>query len=193
MAFPGKTSPEAILSAAIALLEREGGEALTLRRIAALLGVVPNALYRYYASREALIAAIADETARRLLAAIDAGLDESKGANAAGAEARVRTLINIYVAFSNAHPDLYQTLVGDKSGGEAAGLPQPLARERLWLKVIDVIEPLAGAQNAPLAAVTLWGLLHGMWTLRRANLFGGDMPAEIGAFAVDALLKGLAP
>ena len=37
MAYPGKTSPEAIRAAAIGLLEREGGAALTLRRVAGVL------------------------------------------------------------------------------------------------------------------------------------------------------------
>ena len=189
MAFPSKTSPEAIRTAAIELLEREGEAALTLRRIAGLLGIVPNALYRHYASREVLIAAVADEVARRLLIAINETLDRPEGGTLLRAEDRVRALMNVYAEFSDAHPDLYQTLMTNRSAAEA-GLPQPLGHDQLWLKVIEVIEPLTGRENAPLAAITLWSLLHGMWALKRANLLGGKKPTEIGSFSIDALLKG---
>jgi len=191
MAYPSKTSPEAIRAAAIELLENEGEAALTLRRIANLLGVVPNALYRYYANRDVLIAAVADEVARRLLAAINQAIDQTEKGGLSRPEDRVRALINVYGKFAGAHPDLYRTLMADRSAAEA-GLPQPLGHDQLWLKVIEVLEPLTGPMNASLAASTLWSLLHGMWALKQANLLGGKKPDDIGDFALNAFLKGLA-
>ena len=188
MAYPSKTSPEAIKVAAIDLLEREGEAALTLRRIADLLGVVPNALYRYYANRDVLIAAVADEVARRLLAAINQALDTQ---DLSHPEDRVRALMDVYAEFAGTHPGLYQTLMADRSAAEA-GLPQPLGHDQLWLRVIEVLEPLTGATNAPIAASTLWSLLHGIWALRQANLLGGKKPDDIVDFALNAFLKGLA-
>ena len=46
--------------------------------------------------------------------------------------------------------------------------------------------------DAEAAAVTLWGLLHGLWGLQRANLLGGEKPADVGRFGIDARLRGLA-
>jgi len=191
MVFPTKTNPVAIRAAAIKLLENEGETALTLRRIAGILGITPNALYRYYASRDVLITAVADEVARRLLTAINQALDHLGTAPAPCAEARVRTLMQVYAKFADAHPDLYQTLTTDRSAAEA-GLPQPLGYEQLWLKAVEVIEPLTGPANATVAAMTLWSLLHGRWALNRANLLDGKKPGDIDAFAIDAFLKGLA-
>ena len=191
MAYPSKTSPEAIKAAAIGLLEREGEAALTLRRVASTLGVVPNALYRYYATRDVLVAAVADEVARRLLAAINDALDRQGQDAPRCAEDRVRTLLEVYAAFADAHPALYATLMTDRPDAEAA-LPQPLGYELLWLRVIEVLEPLTGQADAPAAAVTLWSLLHGMWALERANLLGGQKPKDVAGFAVSAVLKGLA-
>lgn len=49
---------EAVLATSTALLEREGVEALTLRRLAAMHGVSEPALYRHFASKDALLAAV---------------------------------------------------------------------------------------------------------------------------------------
>jgi AcrR family transcriptional regulator len=189
MAFPNKTSPEAIKAAAIDVLEQEGEAALTLRRIAGVLGITPNALYRYYGSRDVLIAAVADEVARRLLAAINLALAELGPASSA--EARIGTLMRVYARFCDAHPDLYQTFATDRTTAEA-GLPRPLGYEELWLKAVEVIEPLTGPANAVMAAVTLWSVLHGRWALKRANLLSDEKPDDIDAFAINAFLKGLA-
>jgi AcrR family transcriptional regulator len=51
---------ERIVSAAIALAEEAGLEAVSLRRVADRLGVTPMALYRHVASKEDLLDAMAD-------------------------------------------------------------------------------------------------------------------------------------
>ncbi len=191
MAYPSKTSPGAIRAAAIGLLEREGEAALTLRRVAGVLGIVPNALYRYYATRDVLVAAVADQVARRLLAAINEALDRPGQDGPRRAEDRIRTLMEVYAAFADAHPALYATLMTNRPTAEAK-LPQPLGYDLLWARVIMVLEPLTGQADAPAAAVTLWSLLHGMWALDRANLLGDQKPKNVGGFAINAVLKGLA-
>jgi AcrR family transcriptional regulator len=49
-----------VIEAALALVDSEGLEALTFRRLARDLGVTPMALYRYVASKDELLAAMAD-------------------------------------------------------------------------------------------------------------------------------------
>jgi AcrR family transcriptional regulator len=52
---PARLSRQTILHAAVALLEREPGEPLTVARIAAEVEAVPAALYRHFASLDALL------------------------------------------------------------------------------------------------------------------------------------------
>ena len=189
MAYPSKTNPAAIKAAAIELLEQDGEAALTLRRVAGVLGVNPNALYRYYATRDVLVAAVADEVARRLLAAIDQALERCDRNVSYGPKDCVRALMDVYAAFADAHPDLYGTLMTDRALAETK-LPQPLGYDLLWSRVVEVLEPLTGRTNAPSAAATLWSLLHGMWVLERANLLGDQKPRGMTDFAVNAVLKG---
>jgi AcrR family transcriptional regulator len=55
---PARLSREGILEAALALLEREPGEPLSVGRIAAEVGAVPAALYRHFASLDELLDAV---------------------------------------------------------------------------------------------------------------------------------------
>jgi AcrR family transcriptional regulator len=50
-----------IADTARALLAAEGSAAVSMRRIAAAIGVTPMALYRHYPNRDALLAAVADQ------------------------------------------------------------------------------------------------------------------------------------
>jgi hypothetical protein len=103
----------------------------------------------------------------------------------------MRVLVEVYVSFADEHPALYQTLMTDNNMAEAeAALPKPLGHDLLWDQVIAVIAPLTGLKKAPAVAVTLWGLLHGLWELQRAKLLGGKKPADVVGFGVDALIKG---
>jgi len=60
---PAKLSREAIVAAALALLDREGAQALTMRRVGGELGVEAMSLYRHVADRAALLEGLADQLA----------------------------------------------------------------------------------------------------------------------------------
>ena len=60
-------SRRSIVTSAIVLIEREGPDALSMRRLGKRLGVEAMALYHHFTSRDELIAAIADD----LLAPLD--------------------------------------------------------------------------------------------------------------------------
>jgi AcrR family transcriptional regulator len=53
-------SRDRVVAAAREVLEREGVDALTMRRVAAALGVAPNALYSHVADKGALLEAVMD-------------------------------------------------------------------------------------------------------------------------------------
>jgi AcrR family transcriptional regulator len=67
-------SRAAVLAAARRIADEEGVAPLTIRRLAAELGVAPNAFYTYVPNKEALLDALVDD----LLAGVDAG-DPAEG------------------------------------------------------------------------------------------------------------------
>ena len=188
MAYPSKTDRSTITDAALALVEREGQEALTLRRLAGEVGVTANALYRYFASRDMLVAAAADAVGHRLHVAIEngvAGLPSSRTD-----EDCVRKLLAVYSSFAEEHPALYRTFLR-ATPQASAQLPEPRYHELLWDQSCSIIEPLVGTDDTPSATVSLWGLLHGMWALRQAGVLGGKKPAEVDAYAFNTFIRGL--
>jgi len=68
-----RLSRSAVVDRALALADREGLEALTIRRLATELGVTPMALYWHFRSKEELIAGLAD----RIWGEINTDVDRS--------------------------------------------------------------------------------------------------------------------
>ncbi|HLW95812.1 MAG TPA: TetR/AcrR family transcriptional regulator C-terminal domain-containing protein [Solirubrobacteraceae bacterium] len=63
---PAKLSRQAILAGALALLDREGADALTMRRLGSELGVEAMSLYRHVKDRDELLEGLADFLATEL-------------------------------------------------------------------------------------------------------------------------------
>jgi AcrR family transcriptional regulator len=61
-----RLSRERVLAAALGLVDRGGLEALTLRRLAADLGVEPAAIYRYAPNKQALLDGVVEQVMSRL-------------------------------------------------------------------------------------------------------------------------------
>lgn len=76
-----------IKAAATALLQPQVAGDLSLRAVARQVGLTPSAIYRYFASRDAIVAALASDAGDDLAAALDAA-----GAASAAATAPVRAL-----------------------------------------------------------------------------------------------------
>jgi AcrR family transcriptional regulator len=68
--MPAAPTAQKIATAARRLLDREGAEAVTMRRVAEAVGITPMAVYRHYPDRAGLLNALAnegfEELARRL-------------------------------------------------------------------------------------------------------------------------------
>jgi AcrR family transcriptional regulator len=64
-----RLDPDKILTAALAVAGRHGLSGLTLRMVGAELGADPTAIYRHFASKEALVAAMADRLFAEVVAA----------------------------------------------------------------------------------------------------------------------------
>ncbi len=65
--------PRALIAAATAIVEESGVEALSVREVARRVGVSPGAPFRHFASREALLVAVAEQAMERLIMAVEAG------------------------------------------------------------------------------------------------------------------------
>src|SRR3954463_12839413 len=93
----------ALLEEAVRIIAKKGVDALTLRSVGARLGVSRTALYRHFADKSALLAAVASEGFRMLRIQLLAAWD-SHGRNGAAFE----EMGTAYVRFAVANPSHYR-------------------------------------------------------------------------------------
>jgi AcrR family transcriptional regulator len=105
-------SGETVLDAARSIADQEGIEALTMRRLADALGVMPNALYTYYPTKDALLDALLDS----LLGEIETGHLDSKGWR----DALIRIMDDSRRLLLS-HPRLVEVFLTRPSAGPNAG------------------------------------------------------------------------
>ncbi|GAA3442442.1 TetR/AcrR family transcriptional regulator [Planomonospora venezuelensis] len=172
-----------IVSAARALLEEEGRDALTMRALADRLGIRAPSLYKHFPDKAAVEAALVEQGLAEMGAALYAALEgaaagpraagpraagpraagaggagaEAGGAEAGGAEAGgvIGAVLRAYRSAALARPALYRLTT---SG--------PLARERLAPGLEEWSgTPLFLAAGEPYLAQALWSFAHGMVVL----------------------------
>jgi AcrR family transcriptional regulator len=131
------------------LAEADGWPALTMRRLAGELGVTQPVLYSAFASRQALIDAVALNGFGDLAAAL--------GAVDASPMARMRA----YLDFAVAYPRVYEAMFSLPSGLAfgAADTPGPL--QRAFSGIQDAFPDADGTR-----AEVAWSVLHGLATLQ---------------------------
>lgn len=179
MAFPAKTDRGRILAAAMEQMASGGMEKMSLRSVAASLDLAPNALYRYFASRSELQAAITAEITEQ----VHAGLRKAAGRKAP--EQALRALARAYVLFAREQRHLYEAFLTpcDRTGDD------DVAHTALWGFVLEQVERVSGAKNAAEAAVGLWAFLHGFVELERAGVFAEGKPLSGFRWGMNAWLK----
>ena len=111
----------ALLEAGISLARDGGPDAVVLREATRRAGVVPNAAYRHYASRDELLHAVRSAALAALARAIEAELAKLRPSrSAAAARACLRAVGTGYMQFAIAEPGLFRTAFST-AGGPADG------------------------------------------------------------------------
>lgn len=99
-----RTTTSRIAAAARHLLDKEGAEAVTMRRVAVAVGVTPMAIYRHYPDRASLLNALADEGFKELAARL--AVKKFSG----GIEERLMKMMDIYLEHGLEKPQLFELM-----------------------------------------------------------------------------------
>lgn len=181
MPYPAKISTPEVQAAALKLLEDQGLEAMSMRTLAAVLGVRASSLYRHVAHREALLALLSEEAAvqlRQTLEGVTSSLEPGRPALKAAAQA--------FLSFARLRPELYALL--HMSRPPASGTGQG---RRLWQFLLGQVSVASGLPDDTAGTVALWAFLHGYAELERSNLFGLSGPGEGFQRGLAALLASV--
>jgi AcrR family transcriptional regulator len=148
----------ALLDAALELLEDD--ETFSLRAVARRAGVSPNAPYRHYADKEALLAALATYGFAQLADRLEAA-------------AELTGMAEQYVAFALSHPGLFRLMYGRPTANAAAA---------------RTAEILASRLADPALQIGAWAMVHGLAVLLLDGKLPGTDPAQLVRTTVAAML-----
>lgn len=154
-----------ILDAAERLLIQSGDDTVvSIRSIAAEVGVTPPSIYLHFASKEALVFAVCD----RCFAAFDAAV-EGAGASTDDPIETHRRRAHAYVRFGLDHPGHYRLLFMGRRATRALDPDDGLtAAQRAFAHLVEAVQRSIdlGAFRAgvdPLmAAIGMWTAIHGL-------------------------------
>jgi AcrR family transcriptional regulator len=148
---PRRRTAERLASAARTLLDRGGADAVTVRRVAAAVGVTPMAVYRHYPSRDALLARLADDGFAELSARLD------RLPRKAPATERVLDLLVGYLDFAQRRRHLFELMFLRRRKG-ARRFPADLRARRSPTANLVVEAVTDAIETGSLAARDPWDL-----------------------------------
>ena len=164
-----KNTADRIARVALAILEEEGPEAVSMRRVASDVGITPMAIYHHFPDREALLNTVTDREFAKLLSHMQAHpLNGSL-------ENRVIAVMEGYVDYSFKQPRVFD-YVFSRVRSDARKYPQDF-RARRSPTLNPIADMLAGEMEKGLlkqddvweVAFALWAHIHGYVMLYRAG------------------------
>jgi AcrR family transcriptional regulator len=160
---PNELSPRAreIVDAALELLEEEGPDGLSMRRIAERVGIRAPSIYKHLPDKQALEAAIISVGFELQANAFDNALPD--------AEEPLAALARAYRQFAKAHPHLYRLMTERELRRD---LLTPGAEARAALPLYEAV-----GQNLDVARAA-WAFAHGMTILELNRRFPPDADLE---------------
>lgn len=187
----------AMLDAALGLVEEEGAGALTLRATARRAGVSQAAPYRHFASKQALLAAVAEEGFRTMAQAMRA----ASAAEGDDPLARFRALGLAYVDFATTHPAHFRVMFGRAAADRSA---YPSLQEAAGETFDLLVSAIADCQRAGFVrpgdpaelALAAWSATHGLaslWVDGQLTGRAGGTLGELGTVLAANTFLGLAP
>jgi AcrR family transcriptional regulator len=151
-----------LLQEALRTIEKGGVAALTLRTVGEKLGVSRTALYRHFADKSALLAAVATEGFRTLRHETQQAWD-ARGGGRKGFEA----MGEAYVRFAVAHPAHYRVMFGGYVRDAAPDSDLASEGAGAFQVLVDAIvaqqrDDLVRADNPLALAQYIWANVHGI-------------------------------
>ena len=170
-----------IIAAARMIAEREGWNAVTIRRLADQIQYSQPVLYSHFANRDAIVAAVAVEGFKE----ITATLREAAGGSTGQGDA-LENVATAYLAFALGRPALYDAmfvLPTNLRFAEAETRPELSAA---FEALAAVVTPFCA--DVAVMTETFWAALHGLAELERSGRIRPGTRGERIALVVRAVV-----
>lgn len=181
MPFPAKTSTDAIIQSAADIIRSGGLSSLSMRTLAARLGVRASSLYRHFPDRSSIEKTLANRAAEQLLDCMQLAAQGLSGERALFASARA------YLDYATSESSFYDIMI------QCSGLSNTSseATKAIWNYFIRLVSDTTQLGDDVSGAAALWAFLHGFSVLSRSGQLGDTAPRLTFARGTQALVRGL--
>jgi AcrR family transcriptional regulator len=178
----------ALIAAATEMVRKDGVEHLSLRAVAADVGVSPSAAYHYYPDKDSLIAGVGTSLFDLLATVQERELSQIHGKGAKAARARFRALGKGYLNWATSEPNLFRLMFGGYCSIDITDVVKQRQESRAWNILSTCLDDLyeTGAISAamrPYGEIFAWSTVHGATSL----IVEGHLPAEAYESILDAI------
>ena len=183
---------ERLCEAAERLFAEKGADAVTMRQLAAELGVSPMTPYRYFEDKDDILAAVRTSGFTRFAERLEAARN-----TASGVRARSDAVGEAYVRFALENPHSYK-LMFDLNQPNLEKYPDLVAAgDRARATMTDHVKEAIAAgvyQGDPeRIGLMIWAAVHGVVVLQLAGLLPASVARDLYHGISDTLARGLAP
>jgi AcrR family transcriptional regulator len=183
---------ERLCGVAERLFAEQGLEAVTMRQLAAELGVSPMTPYRYFKDKDEILAAVRANGFNHFAEALEQARDTPGSAQAKSAAVGLA-----YVRFARDHPHTYR-LMFDLDQPNADQYPELVAaalRARATMSghVKDLAAAGVLAGDPEQIGMMFWAATHGVVVLEMAGHLGPDTARDLLGALSGTLARGLQP
>ena len=181
-----------LCEAAERLFAEKGPDAVTMRQLAAELGVSPMTPYRYFRDKDDILAAVRTNGFNRFAEAL-----EKARARTGSARARGAAVGQAYIDFALGHPHTYK-LMFDLNQPREADYPDLVAaarraRETMSDYVKDLVADGVLVGDPEQVGMMFWAAAHGAIVLELAGKLPPGAARGLQQALTAALAKGLRP
>ena len=167
---------ERVCEVATRLFTERGPQNVTMRQLAAELGVSPMTPYRYFRDKDDILATVRAAAFNQFADTLENAVAEAPNARAMG-----RAVGDAYVNFAHANPAAYQLIFSFSQTDEQRFPELVQANARAQNTMVDYVRKMIAAGllqgDAQLIGYMFWATLHGIVVLELASgLRGMDGP-----------------
>jgi AcrR family transcriptional regulator len=181
-----------LCEAAERLFAERGPDAVTMRQLAAELGVSPMTPYRYFEDKDDILAAVRTNGFTRFAEALETARDSATGARAVGSAAG-----KAYVDFALSNPHAYK-LMFDFNQPHAEKYPELVAagqraQKTMTAHVEDALKEGLMEGDAQEIGLMFWAAIHGAVILELAGMLPPGGCRKLFQSLDAALTRGVRP
>lgn len=158
-----------IVDSARELLEAEGWDAVTTRRLAERVEYSQPVLYSHFRGKDAILAAVAVDGFAELGAELRRARTSRRSPKAA-----LRAAIDAYLGFAQDRPALYEVMFVRPLDIPFGAADSPAELKEAFAEIIAALEPLAGDRDLETFAEVVWSAVHGLAVLARGDRLRED-------------------